>query len=370
MTRKSVWAAVAILLALAGYERFVRPALVPNSMATGKAEWIWADADPGPNWQSVFLFRDFELNRVPQQASLVVQVDEAYWAYINGIAIGSGVYREGGSLDLFGLSDELQTGSNRVALEVRSRRGVGGALARLQLGSGDEERSIVTDGTWLAADRYTPGVLEPAGPTADSRTARVWGRPPIGRWNAPESVVRLPVLANQLVSSAPIGIDRLRPLDYPRWTRRFSPPEHRVPLGRWVYFDFGRTVRGYLNVVFAERGGAKGLVYVGDEGTFEPGNAEPATHLVVGVGRGSWTDTTPRSFRFVTVLATAEISGVRAYEVKPDIVESRSEASTPDSTAFEFEPPSRMSIEDEFWSEVERLTGLRGREAFEREVGG
>ncbi len=399
-TRLAIVACLAVLVA---WEVWWRPARTAATLPTGEARWIWSAEDPGvglttSKWRNVFLYRDFEVTppggagAAPVAAllsnpadpsilaSLRVKADEAYWAYLNGRPIGSGVYREGSPVDLYDLTGRLaelvRPGPNRLALEVRSRRGVGGALVQLQLGREGESgfTEIVSDGTWRATDRYVPGLLEPGVEPEEALPVRVWGLPPVGRWGLPRELVRVSGLDEQLAAGAGSGtaavVDRLRPLDQDKWTRAFSPPEHRVPLGRWVFFDFGRTVHGYLNVVLAERAGARLLIYPGLDRTYEPGTAEPAAFGAVPVGRGSWTDVSPRSFRFVTVLATAEVSGVRAYEVDPTWVASLRDDVAIESTAFGIEPPSSPSVEDEFWSELERITGVRGREAFESRLGG
>ena len=356
------------LLALAGFESWLRPRQLERGLPTGTAKWIWASKiGPEDGWVNFFLHKDFALNNEPAHAELKIQADEGYWTFLNGKAIGSGAFREEAPLDSYDVGRFLRLGRNRIVVQVRSRRGTGGLLASLDV---NDEESIVSDSTWEATWRYERALFRPGFRPEDAAGVHVWGRPPIGRWDVPRAVVRIPDVERQLVNPKPREALRTRSFGGSGWDRRFPKAEQRVPLGRWVVFDLGEVVTGYSNVVFASRGGTFGIVFAGIDRPYEPGMSEPVARFQAPPGQGSWSDPEPRRFRFLTVLANAEIAGLRVFETAAEMVTSRAADVTVRSTAFGIEPPSGPSVEDEFWRKLERLTGFTGREAFESFPGG
>lgn len=355
-----------LLLALGIYESRLRPAALARSLPTGTAEWIWsADVDAEDGWASFFVYRDFEVGAVvPTRAQLVVQADGGYWAFVNQHPVGSGGFREGAPADSYQVETFLRPGANRLLLQVRSRRGIGGVIANLDLG---DSPGVVTDGRWKAFARYESAVLGPGFIPEDVVSTKVWGRPPIGAWPVSSQAAEIPLLADQLLPEQRARVTRIRPLGQRDWEKRFPSPDEHLPLGRWVVFDLGEVVHGYVNVAFASRAGVRGLIYTNRERPSGPDTADPAVWFAAPPGRGSWTDLQPRSFRFVTVLSLAELSGLRVFETDPGWVEARGAGQVRSRRAFSFTPPdSTATIEHEFWSELQRVTGLTGREAFER----
>lgn len=362
-------AVLAVLLALGVYESRLRPAADAERLPTGEAEWIWASSlDEEDGWVNFFLYRDFDVGeRVPAAAELVIRADDGYWVFVNQRAAGSGGFLEGGPSDSYDVAKYLRPGGNRLLVQVRSRRGVGGLLAKLDLG---EQGEVVTDRTWRMCTRYETALHGHGFVPEDMEDVKAWGRPPVGGWHVGTEVTRLPVLARQLLANKPAKVARVRGLGRD-WEKRFPPPENRESLGRWVIFDLGRVVHGYLNVAFAKPTGARGLVYTGIERPTGPDTADPASRFSSPPGRGSWTDPQPRRFRFVVVLAVADIAGLRVYETAPEWVAERGAGAIRSHRAFDFvPPPSTVSIEDEFWRELERVTGLTGREAFQGGLSG
>lgn len=354
-----------VLVALGLYESRLRPARLASALPTGTAEWIWAeDVSAEDGWVTFFLFRDFELgSAVPESATLAVQADGGYWAFVNQHAVGSGAYRERAGLDSYEVARFLRPGPNRVVIQVRSRRGIGGLLARLELG---DQGAVVTDRRWKTFGRYESAVTRSGFVPEDVGRVKSWGAPPVGAWRVAREPNPVPVLADQLVPVQTAGVARVRALGEREWNRRFPDPAQREPLGRWVIFDLGRLVEGYLNVVFTERHGVRGLVYTGTDRPTGPDSSDPVTWFSSPPGRGSWTDVQPRRFRFVSVLALDEIVGLRVFETAPGWVEARGAGEVRSRRAFFFDPPpSTATVEDEFWGELERVTGLTGREAFE-----
>ncbi len=360
---------VALLAALGVYESRLRPAALARQLPTGAAEWIWAsDMDGEDGWVTFFLYRDFQLGEsLPDRAELVVQADGGYWAFVNQQAAGAGGFRDRAPSDSYDVAKFLRPGANRLLFQLRSRRGVGGLLARLDLG---EQGVVATDGSWRMCRRYQSALLVSGFVPEDRGGVRAWGLPPIGDWRVEPDTVRLPVLGDQLLPVQTAKVTRIRALGR-EWDRRFPTPESRLPLGRWVVFDLGRVVNGYLNVVFATRAGTRGLIYLGLDRPTGPDRADPAAYFSSPAGRGSWTDLQPREFRFVTVLALSEVAGLRVFETPPEWVAERGAGEVRSRRAFGFVPPSSTAtIEDEFWRELKRVTGLTGREAFQSGLGG
>lgn len=373
-------ALIGLLALLAGYARWVRPGRLEQGFPTGGAEWIWAgEAAVGPDltsshgrgywigsalaWTNFFVYKDFSLSGEPAKARLLIQADEAYWVFVNGRPVGSGAFAESGVVDAYEVAPFLRAGENRVLVQLRSRRRVGGLLATLDLEDGHR---IPSDRTWRASGRYEAKMQTAGFVAEDERAVTVWGRPPVGSWPDPAESVAVPVLGQQVLASGARGPERVRYLGESLWERRFPEPNRRMPLGRWVVFDMGTAVSGYLNVVLAEPKGARGLVYLGHERVPSPDNSDPATWFRAPPGRGSWSDFEPRRFRFVAVLADAEIAGLRVFETRTDSVVGSRHRSPRTERALGLEPPpSGSTVEDEFWRELERVTGIAGREALE-----
>ncbi len=360
----------ALLLGLAAYQRWLAPGRLAGRLPTGGAEWIWAgDSDTYVGWVNFFVYKDFVLEGDPPEAAeLVIEADEGYWAFLNGKPVGSGGFRGGAELDGYDVAGFLRPGANRILVQLKSRRGVGGLLAALDLGAAG---SVPTDRSWRMSRRYEPAMVASGFLPEDDGEVLVWGSPPIGSWGTPQGVVRVPLLGEQLASKQARQAFRIRTLGRPEWERQFPAPERRIPLGRWVVFDLGEITQGYVNVVFATTVGARGLIYTGIERALGPDSADPAAWFLAPPGRGSWSDVEPRRFRFVTVLADAEVAGLRVFETEAEWAASRARAEKRSASAFDFEPPpSGPAVEDEFWGELERVTGLAGREALESFPGG
>ncbi|MFQ5526841.1 MAG: hypothetical protein ACE5GX_11345 [Thermoanaerobaculia bacterium] len=373
--RIRILVAAAVLLALAAYERWLRPAGLERRLPTGSAEWVWSTAaEPGGGWVNFFVYKDFELaGAVPDAAELMIQADEGYWLFLNGKALGSGSYRDDEPLDTYEVGRFLRGAANRIVVQLRSRRGAGGLLLSLDLGARGARGArgaIVTDATWRSTSRYEAALLSAGFVAEDEAPVQVWGAPPVGDWGEPIAKTMRPVLDRHLIAGPARASARIRLLGRSDWERHFPEAERRIPLGRWVVFDMGEVAEGYLNVVFSSRGGARGLVYTGIERIHGPDSAEPATWFLAPPGRGSWSDLEPRRFRFAAVLADAEIAGLRLFETSLEGVGSRSEAGGRSVKAFGLEPPSGTTVEDEFWRELERVTGLTGREALKSFPGG
>ncbi len=356
---RSLWLLAIVALPLGALaERGFRSAYTRLWAPTGGAQWIWAGASESPGGAVFFTFRDFELAGFPGRARISCRADEEYFLYLNGVLVGAGRYRDGEPLSTYEVGYLLEPGVNRVAAEVRSGRGVGGFLLDLRI-EGEEPRRIGSDASWSVVRTYADDLLAPGGAAPEAEPAHVWSAPPVGRWGLPR------------LAGATLGFDALVAAGDEhhaprarsdrtggRWRALAPPSVSSPPLGRTVTFDWGREVIGYPNLVFGRKEGAKALVFAGVE---PPDVAvdRPAAYLLNPPGRKSWSDTQPRRFRYLTVVATAEMVGARVLPVAPELAASVLAAVPPPRGVFGLEPlPLRPPVEDEIRGELERLAGV------------
>jgi hypothetical protein len=325
--------------------------------------WIWVDADARDVRPRVFLaVRDFELGRVPSNATARVLGDQEYVLWINGSRAGSGRYRAHAPLDTFDVSPLLRLGANRVALELRSAVGSGAAILSIVDGAG--QVLVATGAGWkVLPSSWRAGIA--AGDLPKAPAAAVLGRSPLGRWGDPRPGPQRPLFGDVVAGQRPVRARRFRrPLEGGRW--RMLPPgdEGRPKLGELVEFDFGRPVTGYLVLAVRnpERATLAGLLRFG----FSPSDANgwPADAVAITAdGRGHWYDVEPRRFRYVEV---AGLDGVLSAAVLP-IEATRLGALRPfgsdEGLLGIVTPPVRLPIEDAIWK---RLDG-RERAALEPE---
>jgi len=323
---------------------------------TGQAEWIWAEVEPQDGWTSFFAVRDFALETVPTSGVfLTLTADEEYVVFLNGEVVGSGSFQSGSPIDAFDVTDLLLEGDNRLLVELRSSRGMGGMVLRLARG---DEPIVLSDSSWRVVPEYREELKWPGRVLESATPVRVWGRPPTGRWGLPRAVVRRPLLTDQVLSRRPLPAvsARVGDGDGP-WRFLPSEPQHSAPLGTWVTFDFGYEVSGFINLSLARRGGARGMFWVSADSIPEPRSTRSSGHFLALVGQGSWTDAVPRRFRYVTVVSLSEIAGGRAFVLDPDLQADVELAASRRLGVLGLEPPTLGSpAEDEFWSEFESLT--------------
>ncbi|HEX5757821.1 MAG TPA: hypothetical protein VF121_01370 [Thermoanaerobaculia bacterium] len=331
---------------LAWAEREAVGAVARRLLPTRGAEWIWAGWAAEATEPAVFhAARDFELDPVPAGARLLLLADEEYVLYVNGRRAGAGRYRTGAPLDVYPAAGLLQPGANRLLVELRSARGAGGLLARLEDGAG--RAIVVSDRSWLVFRRFRPGLVrgwegldEPA---AAGEPAFSWGSPPVGRWDASEP-----------------GPPRA-PLDE-RTGRAVRPRAVAGDgAGELKLYDFGREVAGHLRLDHrpgAEAGAA--LLLTGDRPPDPRGRAQGAV-LFMPDGR-SWFDARPRRFRYALLVGAPSVTGARVLPLagREAVEAGRRE---PPEGAFGLEPPPlRAPVEDEVRRELEGVARVGGRE--------
>lgn len=280
---------------------------VGRGLPTGEAAWIWAGlpvsyTEPVAFWA----VRDFRVGEVPARAELAILADEEYVVHLNGKRVGSNRYAPGAPVDRYRVEELLVPGGNRLAVELRSGRGSGGLLARLDLGG--EGRAIVTDETWRIVRRHHPGLLRgwlPVGRPGEEGAEEpyLWGRPPVGRWGRPERVRDVP--------AGPAVVAACEPR--PAVARRSPGPLRQV-------FDWGEEVYGYLALHLDPELAAEpavGLLLVGPEPRRPLRDPETALPVVAVPGLPTWTDSVPRRFRYAAVTGLPPVVAAEVLPVDP-----------------------------------------------------
>lgn len=360
---RKLWVALLVALPLVAVaERGFRGAYARLWAPTGEARWIWAEPGETEGGISFFAYRDFELDGYPGRARVSIRADEEYLLYLNGQLVGVGCYRDGDPLATYEVGYLLEPGVNRVAAELRSGRGVGGFLLDLRI-EGEEVVRVGSDESWWVARSYSDDLLEPGGAVVEPEPVRAWSTPPVGRWGLPRADGTALAFADMVaVERAQHAPRALSGRTQGRWQALDEPDVSSPPLGFTVTFDFGRVVVGYPNVVFGRKEGAKALIFA-DVELPDPEVDQPVSYLLNPYGRKSWSDTRPLRFRYLTVVATAEMVGARVLPVRPAYVEQALAAAKPRGGVFGLQPLHlRPPVEYEIRSELERLTSVSSGE--------
>ncbi|HSN69320.1 MAG TPA: hypothetical protein VLV48_08750 [Thermoanaerobaculia bacterium] len=266
------------------------------SRTTGRAEWLWSDhriAADEP--EAFFLVRDFELPAGAPFVRIRIAADPEYTLWFNGMEIG-GRTADGRELDRFDVTPLARPGPNRIVLAIRSPRGVGGALATIDLGP-MRRNWLVTDARWRIYREWSDAFLRRAPIPIPAQRPRVLGRPPFGRWNYPgerdgeaygaERILRYPVSASE----------------YDSWLPKIEVKSGVAVAGRVpakaVAFDFGQIVgRPAIRVT----AGPKRAIPIRFAGRPEELQAEGAiASLVVGSGEREVTSPQTSAFRYLIV---------------------------------------------------------------------
>lgn len=325
--------------------------------------WIWsADApvDDGPD--SFVAVRDFELDFEPESAELTVLADEEYWAILNGLSVGAGRYWMGRAPDRYDVLSMVARGPNRLTVELRSKRGIGGLVAVLRARGEGREVEIPTDDRWRIVRHHVPALMHAEEPLEESALPRIWGRPPLGRWGTLPPPVSIPVLDEVRSSETPIDPHRYRVGPRVRGWRRYQKQLHAPePLGPWVTLDWGQEVYGYVSLGLTDGDGVEGLLWTSLE-EIDPEVAPWATAVLGVPGRTWWTDVEPRRFRYVYVLGVDTLTLAEAYPVDPAMAERLPAGPVAPSGVWGLAPPTLTSpVEDEVRRDLQGVPSIAGR---------
>ncbi|MCP4657248.1 MAG: hypothetical protein GY856_17705 [bacterium] len=301
--------------------------------------WIWAPGvDRSGEPIAFYAVRDFELAE-DQRGWISIVADESYVLFVNGLRVGSSSYRPNAPADLYEVSDYLDAGWNRIAVELRSSRGAGGLLASLRLGE-PHRAVLLSDRTWRIFRRYKAGILK-GWPLAGGERAQGWQRPPAGRWRLRRASEARPQPSVPWEFPPVRHLPALRvrfPEGDARWIE-LGPPRRRFPnMGSRLLFDWGEEVTGFLSLDLKSPDGEAALVYFGSE----PPNTQqlPADELVMPVpGRRTWEDVHPRRFRYALIVGVEPRSAPQVRPIDPAIADRLGAPDQPRSGVFGVPPP-------------------------------
>jgi hypothetical protein len=363
MTRRRIlWLLPLTVLVLIGAGQTVRWVRHTATGPTAGAQWIWAHprGEPGTP-MAFFAVKDFELSFRPREAELRLLADEEYHVTLNGWGLATGRYRDGEGVDAYPVGKALKRGRNRIFVELRSGRGAGGMLLRLDVsGAGGQSATVSSDESWRILRRFDPEATQP-GHSQYSEDPVVWGEQPAGRWGQRREATRaLTLLRLQgKQGGRPVAARRIR-LQAHRWLE--VEPLAREALGPWVSFDFASERVGFLSLHFADAETSTGYVYYGLRRPPQ-GLGEPEDIIIRAFGRERWTSSAPARFRFVTIVGAPAVAAAEVLPVDPSLAADRM-GGRPQGGLFGVEtPPILVSpVEDEVRRKLEGVAGFTGRE--------
>jgi hypothetical protein len=148
---------------------------------TGHAKWIWPHVDVSNEIPvAFFATRDFDLPKSRYYTHIKIAADPEYTLYLNGRELASHRMTDASALDLYDVTALARDGRNRIAIAVRSVKGVGGLIASVDIAP-ETENFVVTDRTWKVSRIWDPQLL--TRDIAGMQTPIEIGEPPVGRWN-------------------------------------------------------------------------------------------------------------------------------------------------------------------------------------------
>ncbi|MDX1503750.1 MAG: hypothetical protein R3325_15430, partial [Thermoanaerobaculia bacterium] len=294
------------------------------------------------------------------EAAVILLADEEIHLFVNGEVVASRRYRVGDRAARLPVAALLRAGANRLVAELRSERGVGGLLLRLE---GDGGTLAVTGPSWRIARRYEPGMMAPGGPLPRLEPARVWGRPPTGRWRLGRPEL-LPPLGQTPLDGGPRLARRVRIASADSWERLQGDTDWRsLPLGRRVTFDWGEPITASINLVFARTETGRGFFWASDRPA-QRRHWPPSGYFRKAPGSRSWTSTEMHTFRYLTVWSDTDLVGVRAFRFEPAFSGLRqATAELPGGIASLAPPQTSRPALERMWTQLERAEAAAARRA-------
>lgn len=366
--RRGWLALVLVLGALVGLQAVLQRFLEAYVLPTGEAQWIWvAEGEEARGPVAFYAVRDFELSQIPKWALLTTAADEEALVFLNAVPVGGSRYLNGQSLKQYDVLEALQVGRNRLVVEVRGVRGVGGLLLLLEAMGAEEKTRVATDGDWQILRRPEDALFDLTLPLPDGEAPVVWGPAPVGRWLVSEQPEAIPTIAELRTTPGALGAQRFRlSAGNRRWQQLGQTDRSSPALGNWVTFDFGQEVMAYLALRFpaqpAENSRPIGLLYLGNQPRIL-NRSQAERHVVIMPGQRIWLDAKPRRFRYATYVGLTPISGADAYPV--DGARADEIWATGHATAGAFGLPVGQlgpSLEDIVWRELHGLTSVASGE--------
>jgi hypothetical protein len=277
---------------------------------TGAAEWVW-QKHPLASQKPVAFFatKTFDVPAEPAFVHVKVAGDPEYTLFLNGEEVGGNVAGSRAVLDEYDVTSKVHPGRNRIVAALRSANGVGGFILSIDFGP-KGENAVVTDSSWQLYDEWSDALIERDVPALERVPLLSIGRPPIGRWNNPEKVIRKAHDAPRRVVAAISAAPYRAPLREIRVINGVAVASTK-PV-RATVFDFGivhgrgrvEAQRQRTNVIFVRY--ANDLSDLETEGVLRS--------FVFAKGERSVTDPVPRDFRYMGVYDRDVAASVVATE--------------------------------------------------------
>jgi hypothetical protein len=318
------WLVAAAVLGCALAARGLRVAQARWTSPTGAAEWIWIPTSRGERYPvAFFALRDFALDAPPAAARLALIADEEYVLTLNARRVGAGGWGPGRPLDVYEVAPLLRAGGNRLEIELRSSRGIGGLLLELTEAGG--RPILVSDRSWRLARRDDPGWLRGWRPfSMAGEPVASWGLPPLGRWGKPQP-------------------GPLRPL----WDVEVTGS----PIEGW-----DQEVVGYLELRLTPTDELRSALLFFDD-------AERGVPVIVPAGARSWLDSQPRRFRSLRLVGLSGEFKTRVLPVAPQTLArlARPRREEGPGVMGLAAPRLRTPVEDEVGRKLQGVAGVAGR---------
>lgn len=366
-----LWVVVFALL-MAGAQQGLALWRAANMRLPG-ACWIWADG-AGKDPLAFYAAQDFQLSdtlAANAAARLAIAADESYVVYLNGHFVGSNRYGQEAPIDAYDVTGWLRGGRNRVVVELRSERGVGGLLADLRVNSADSldrvRPVLATDGAWRIFRRHDDALFDLQRDLPSGDSALVWQVAPTGRWR----------LSGELRSRPPWKTDkrpkRRSPLRmqglYDSTWKVVRTPRRRLPrVGPKVLFDWGETVQGFLSVDLPSSDAPPALVYVSEDAPPDPQIDAPDHILLPIPGTSQWRDLVPRRFRYVLFVGLEPEGRIETRLVNDATFEQLTPPPAPQGGVFGLAPAlEHTAVEEQVWQRL--VQEARQRRAAQESTG-
>lgn len=364
MARRSplLWTLLALscIALLAAVEYGVRRTISRHLLPTQSARWIWIDnQDDATSPVAFAMQRDFRLRRRPERGRLLIRADEEYQVKLNGVPVGANRYVDDAPIDAYDVSGLLRKGRNRLRVDLRSSRGVGGLLCSLEIDGPEGRRRIVSDDGWEVFREQDPSLGRRRN-LSGGEPPKVWAVPPTGRWGVTLETVDRPLFQSLVEGRTPVPAQHYRIEGDDRgWLPVAPAGKGSPPVGSRVTFDFGAPVLGFLAIHLPDGEPPLGLVFISTEFPIPTGERPADAFLLAMPGTGVWAATTPRFLRYVTVQATGPVSGATVFVSDPEPSLALMPREGSETGVFGLEMgPLRTPLENELRRELQRLASV------------
>ena len=164
-------------------------------------DWIWSQPEARDEERCV-LARNFQVERLPERARLLIACDNHYTARLNGAVVGQGDdWQRPGEHDA---RDALKVGDNLLEVECQNDGGPAALAVQLAFSSGaDEITALSSDATWWSDQDGSRSLAHSLGACSDASLPWAGVFPPVAPLPPPALTVPLGFEAREVCSSEP-----------------------------------------------------------------------------------------------------------------------------------------------------------------------